>query len=322
MFRKIIHFKTQRLVLSIAVLLLVEFFSPLAYATTIGNSNYINYQNVRIHYFKEGNGPQTLLFVHGVPLEASSWHCQINYFSKKYTVVAIDLPGFGLSSSVPKPITNLSKFYSDTISDVLNQLKLSNVIYIGVAMGGHVGMQFAVDHADQLSRLILINTSPKFSTGPGWPYGLDQKRIQKAIRRIQTKNLKEVAEAMAEITTQESCEPPAIINTVRFPFTKMGMLAGRESLLLFFTKIAKEDLRPLLSKITVPTLIMMGMLGKEVPPEVGVYMRTTLPHSQLVELNAKDHFMFATSVTLVNRIIENFIGPQCDVCEYGMWKQV
>src|SRR3990167_7942214 len=102
---------------------------------------YLHYKNMRIHYLKEGEGETTLLFVHGLPLQAQSWQKQIHYFRKQYTTLAIDLPGYGLSSPLPTtPIPQLSRFYSDLISDVLKQLHINKVVYIGFATGGHIGM--------------------------------------------------------------------------------------------------------------------------------------------------------------------------------------
>lgn len=284
------------------------------------NSSYIHYQNLRIHYLKKGSGEKTILFVHGFPLEASAWRCQMDYFSKQYTVIAIDLPGFGLSPPLTKTSASLSKQYSEIISGILKQLKINEVIYIGSSLGGHIGIQFAADHPEQLTQLILMNTSPKFANSSDWNDGLSQKRLQRIIRDIEIKPLRVTAEDSTEAATQENCEIPKAINATRWPFTKMAMLAGKDSLLMFYTKIANEDLRPLLTKITVPTLIMTGMLDKEITPNAGIYMRTKISKSQLVELNGVDRFMFATNVGLVNRIIENFINPQCHLCEYGTWK--
>ena len=208
--------------------------------TSWGKTGFLNYNGTRIHYLKEGHGKETLLFIHGLPLSAKSWECQINYFKKKYTVVAIDLPGYGLSSRLPSPdMPNLSQFYSDIISDALKQLNIKKAVYIGFATGGHVGMKFAIDHADQVSKLVLINTSPKFTTGSDWSFGFNKDSQQKIIQMIQKDDFKNTIKFLLDVATQENC--PEKIMSVRKSFTEEAMLSEKNTLLSFFTNLAEED---------------------------------------------------------------------------------
>lgn len=86
-------------------------------------SNFINLNNrVRIHYYDNNNGSNVILFVHGLPLNADSWRPQLENFQKKYRVIALDLPGYGLSTSLPTPIpAELSAWYANVISHFLKK---------------------------------------------------------------------------------------------------------------------------------------------------------------------------------------------------------
>lgn len=279
-------------------------------------SEFIEYKNTRIHYIKSGHGKKILLFVHGLPLDARSWQCQLNYFQKKYTVIAIDLPGYGLSSPLASAsIPNLSQFYSDAINHVLEQLQIREVVYIGFATGGHVGIRFATEHADKISQLILINTSPKFTISENWPYGFDKITQEKIIKQIETGNFNETIKMLLDVATQENC--PEKISALRASFSNMAMSTNQTTLLSFFNNIANEDFRNFLPQIKAPTLIITGSLDKEVPPAVGLYMRKEIPNAEIIELYDKDHFLFATAVSLVNQNIENFIQPQCETCAFS-----
>ena len=50
-------------------------------------------------YYKVGQGP-LILMLHGVGLRIESWTAQIEFLSKNFTVIAIDLPGHGESSNL------------------------------------------------------------------------------------------------------------------------------------------------------------------------------------------------------------------------------
>ncbi|HEV7779690.1 MAG TPA: alpha/beta hydrolase [Chitinophagaceae bacterium] len=91
---------------------------------------------VKIAYSKCGEGDSTLLFVHGWCISKEYWEPQLAYFCPRYTVVAIDLPGFGRSG------TNRSDWsfdaYAEDVKNIIDQLKLKNVILIGHSMSGDI----------------------------------------------------------------------------------------------------------------------------------------------------------------------------------------
>ena len=59
---------------------------------------YATVDDVRIHYLKGGEGPLVLL-VHGFPQAWYEWHRLMPLLAKDHSVVAIDLPGLGLSGA-------------------------------------------------------------------------------------------------------------------------------------------------------------------------------------------------------------------------------
>jgi len=65
------------------------------------------------------------------------WENQVNYFSKKYTCVALDLRGFGKSSvPIDQSFSNHEDLY-----DLLEFLKIDEpVILVGLSMGGRVAL--------------------------------------------------------------------------------------------------------------------------------------------------------------------------------------
>ena len=78
--------------------------------------------NTTIAYNQYGNGDTTLLFVHGWCINKEYWNDQSKYFSDKYKVVTLDLPGFGRSGK------NRSEWafekYTDDINEFIKAEKL------------------------------------------------------------------------------------------------------------------------------------------------------------------------------------------------------
>ena len=102
-------------------------------------SGKINTGDANIYYIEEGSEDTTLFFLHGWGINSNYWLNQMDYFSKKYKTVAIDLAGFGKSISARKDYT-VEKYAEDVI-DIINKLDLKNVILIGHSMSGDISLE-------------------------------------------------------------------------------------------------------------------------------------------------------------------------------------
>ena len=92
--------------------------------------------NTTIVYNQYGKGDTTLLFIHGWCINKEYWNDQAKYFSDKYKVVALDLPGFGQSG---KNRTEwIFEQYAADINEFIMAQKLKNVILIGHSMSGDI----------------------------------------------------------------------------------------------------------------------------------------------------------------------------------------
>ena len=92
--------------------------------------------NTTIAYNQYGNGDTTLLFVHGWCINKEYWNEQSEYFRDRYTVVTLDLPGFGNSDKNRSEWT--FEQYTDDVNEFIKTEKLRNVILIGHSMSGDI----------------------------------------------------------------------------------------------------------------------------------------------------------------------------------------
>jgi pimeloyl-ACP methyl ester carboxylesterase len=111
--------------------------------------------SVKIAYTDEGMSDTTLLFVHGWAINKGYWTDQTAYFSKRYRIVAIDLPGFG-ASGLNRDKWGIDKFAGD-IDSVIKQLDLKKVILIGHSMSGDIVLQSAIDNPDKVIGVVGID---------------------------------------------------------------------------------------------------------------------------------------------------------------------
>ena len=272
----------------------------------------IEVEQGQLFYQIHGTGNQEIIWVHGLPLNSDSWYAQFEYFKLNYRNIAIDLRGYGKSSPLPENSCGVTELYTSDLVTLINRLKLNKPILVGFASGGHVTLRFAAKHNDLISKLVLINASPCFMKHGDWNWGFSQKALADFTAEItNVKSQEQLSNILFNNAMKENVG--AKLSQLRVWFEKILSSARKETILAFFNDIAFDDDRELLKNISVPTLIISSLLGDEVPPAVGVYLRECITNSQLFELNDIDHFAFATQSRIINQVIDQFINPICNI---------
>ena len=95
-----------------------------------------------------------LLLVHGLGSNLSLWRHHVDAFPE-YRVLALDLPGFGMSGKEDVPATML--FFAESVVGFLDAMGVETATYVGVSMGGQIGLHVALKHADRLDRIALVS---------------------------------------------------------------------------------------------------------------------------------------------------------------------
>jgi pimeloyl-ACP methyl ester carboxylesterase len=119
---------------------------------------------VPITYEVHGEGALALVFVHGWSCDRSYWRGQLEPFSRRYKVVAIDLAGHGASGTGRKNYT-IESFGAD-VATVVKKLNLQHIILIGHSMGGDVIAEAArqLPH-DRMEGLVMVETYNELGAG-------------------------------------------------------------------------------------------------------------------------------------------------------------
>lgn len=120
--------------------------------------------NKNIAFQTYGEGDLTLVFVHGWSCDSSYWSKQIDFFSKNYHVVTIDLGGHG-ESNVMRTDYTIESFGDDVLS-VLDQLDSENIILVGHSMGGPVAVDAASKLGDRVKAVIGVDTLKNVGAEP------------------------------------------------------------------------------------------------------------------------------------------------------------
>jgi pimeloyl-ACP methyl ester carboxylesterase len=106
--------------------------------------------------FRIAGSGATILLIHGIGDNSSTWETVQTKLAQRFTVIAPDLLGHGKSD---KPRADYSvAAYANGMRDLLGVLNIERVTVIGHSLGGGVAMQFAYQFPQLVERLILVGT--------------------------------------------------------------------------------------------------------------------------------------------------------------------
>ncbi|HEU0019167.1 MAG TPA: alpha/beta fold hydrolase [Thermoleophilaceae bacterium] len=95
-----------------------------------------------------------IVFVHGLSGQWQNWLENIPRFAEQRRVVALDLPGFGVS---PLPDEQISiDYYGRVVAELCDRLDLAPAVLVGNSMGGYVAAEAAIDAPEAVERLMLV----------------------------------------------------------------------------------------------------------------------------------------------------------------------
>ena len=119
-------------------------------------SHYTEVRSHRIHYLEAGEGDPILL-LHGFPTSSHLYRNIIPTLAKTHRVIAIDLPGYGLSDK-PLDVTYDFEFFERMLEGFCDALGLVHTDLVLHDLGGPVGLFWALRHPARTRKVVLLNT--------------------------------------------------------------------------------------------------------------------------------------------------------------------
>ncbi|CAL9619936.1 Non-haem bromoperoxidase BPO-A2 [Nocardiopsis dassonvillei] len=108
-----------------------------------------------IYYERHGSGP-AILFVHGSGGNHAAWWRQIAALSDRYTVVTVDLRGFGNSDSSMEEFDSLE--FPGDIAAVLAAEDLDDVMLVGQSIGAVAALRYALSEPARVAGVVLAHS--------------------------------------------------------------------------------------------------------------------------------------------------------------------
>ena len=218
-----------------------------------------------MHYVEQGDGAETVVFVHGFVSTHRWWQPTLADLPKSYHAYAIDLRAAGGSEAVDTGHT-LSQ-YAEDIEAFAVALGLDEFTLVGHSMGGGVAMLYAINHPERLKALVLVD--------PLAPYGMkiDQPTTD-WLNSVQGQE-----EGQRAIVLGAFATPP--IDAYLEQLVSDAVAWGKPAYLGTMEDMAKHDISEQLPSIDVPTLVTWGDKDGVIPFAGIVEAFTKIPDCSL-----------------------------------------
>lgn len=108
----------------------------------------------------------SLLLIHGAGGNSSGWWQQFEHFAPHRHVLALDLPGFGLSDPPTSPAV-IADAMVQGVADVLAEHRIERADLVCQSLGGWAGLRFALARPDLVGSLVLGCTLAGIDHAPG-----------------------------------------------------------------------------------------------------------------------------------------------------------
>lgn len=252
-------------------------------------------------YEDQGEGISTIIFLHGFPFDKTMWKGQMEFFKKKYRVVACDIRGFGNSKAEKIPLS-IDLFSEDLIA-FMNKLNIDKAVICGLSMGGYIALNTIKRFPDRVQTLILCDTQCIADSEEA-----KQKRL-KAIDEI----ILEGTTAFNERFITSIFHPDSLIQKKDVvEDLKKIVAANSQHIIISGLKALSErnETCDILDEIKVPTLIICGKDDVVTPLAQSEYMHTHISGSVLKVIEQAGHVSNLEQADEFNMIMSDFLDLQ------------
>ena len=231
---------------------------------------------------------KTIVFVHGAGGNHRLWNAQVEYLSRKYNAIAINLPGHGLGRALGETTI---EGYVQAVRDLIEGLGVRRVVLAGTSMGGAITQEFALTYPEKLIAIILFNT------------GARMKVMPQIFDLIKNDFKAFVTMTPAEYTFAKTT-PSEIIAS----YIKEAMKRDPDVVYGDYQACNAFDRLDRVAEIKLPCLIFSGAEDKLTVPKFQDFLHEKIAGSRLIRLENAGHALNLEKPEEVNKAIDEFLG--------------
>jgi len=271
---------------------------------TYPDSNFISLDGMKVHYRVTGKGP-ALVLIHGVASSLHTWEGWHSELSNHFTVISLDVPGFGLTG--PNPHNDYSvKMYMSVLDTLLDKLQIDSCFMAGNSFGGYLTWNYALHDATRVKKIILLDASgynaKRKIENPGFKMAMNSwtKGISHRITPyfLVKRSVEDVYGDRSKLTEK----------TVHRYYDLMLRNGNREAFSEILNNLHSGKVNPdLIKDITQPTLILWGADDRIIDPEDAYRFQDAIQGSKVIMYPDVGHIPMEEIPVKTAHDIKNFL---------------
>lgn len=264
----------------------------------------IKVNDVTLHY--EDSAPNdtqkpVMVFAHGLLWSTRMYDTQVAFFQDNYRCIAFDFRGQG-QSQVTIDGYDMETLTEDTLA-LLQALNIEKCHFLGLSMGGFIGLRLAIRHPEKLLSLILMETSADPEDPKTAPL------YRKLISAIRWMGMKRVSKKVMPIMFGQRFLTDKTRKAEHKNWIKQ-MQANHKVGVVKATMgvIERQGVYDQIESISTPTLIVFGDEDVATPYSKAERMHFAIKGSKLAIINGAGHTATVEEPEQVNTVIHKFLA--------------
>ncbi len=213
-----------------------------------------------------------------------------------FAVSSLDLPGHGGAPYAPGALDPAA------LAAALVAAHPGRHAWLGWSLGGLVALTLAATYPDAVSHLILVAATPCFTQRPDWPFGVSDSVFTGFAADLTCDPSATVARFLAlQAGPRGRDQIRALTADIR-----TGGAASPAALAEGLAVLRTTDLRPQVSALLVPTLVLHGAGDTIVPDGASRWLAAHVPQARRVEAG-RGHAPFLSAADTCTQAIREFL---------------
>jgi 3-oxoadipate enol-lactonase len=264
---------------------------------------HVKINEASIYYEEHGNGPDTIVFSHGLLWSGYMYQDQIAVLKDRYRCITYDHRGQG-RSQVTQSGYDIENLYEDSIM-LIEALGCAPCHFVGLSMGGFVGLRVGIRRPDLLKSLMILESS----SDPESKEAAGRYRMLSIVARWI--GLRVVADRVMEIMFgQKFLNDPERAN-LKHEWRERMVANDRIGITRAVSGVVTRDgVTKQLDQIKTPTLIIVGDQDVALIPEKSRIMHARIPNSKLVVIPGAGHTSTVEEPEAVTAAMTEFLNSQ------------
>jgi sigma-B regulation protein RsbQ len=232
-------------------------------------------------------GGRPMLFAHGFGCDQNMWRFVWPAFAEDHRVVLFDHVGAGGADPLAYDAERHGTLqgYADDVLDILAELDLRDVVFVGHSVSAMIGVLAAAADPDRFGGLVLLGPSPRYvdDQADGYTGGFSRADIEGLLASLDA-NYLGWSSAMAPVI-MGNADRPGLGEELTNSFCRADPeIAARFARVTFLS-----DNRADLARVRTPSLVVQCAEDAIAPDAVGEYVHRHLANSRLTRLDATGH---------------------------------